>query len=33
MMQDELGARAREILVQNDRGGYTVPNEIGRAHV
>jgi|HubBroStandDraft_5_1064220.scaffolds.fasta_scaffold04842_2 hypothetical protein len=26
MMQDKLGGRAREILVQNDRGGYTVPN-------
>jgi hypothetical protein len=26
MAQDELGARAREVLVQNDRGGYTVPN-------
>ena len=26
MMQDELGTRAREILVRNDRGGYTVPN-------
>lgn len=26
MMQDEIGKRAREILVQNDRGGYSVPN-------
>jgi hypothetical protein len=25
-MQDELEQRAREILIRNDRGGYTVPN-------